>query len=120
MVEFFFWTIPAFAGYDKKGAALLTRFFVKLVPAKAGICHTRESGYRIQSLSSAKAGGISSAKAGTERCTAKLNRPEYDMLSRIYESVIQRHLDEDRQMVFLAGPRQVGKTTCSKYIETIY
>ncbi len=36
------------------------------------------------------------------------------MMQRIYQSVIEEHLSHDRQMVFLAGPRQVGKTTLGK------
>jgi uncharacterized protein len=38
-------------------------------------------------------------------------------MKRIYEQLIQTHLQEDRQMVFLAGPRQVGKTTCGLHAE---
>jgi len=34
-------------------------------------------------------------------------------MKRIYEEVIRKHLAEFRQMVFLMGPRQVGKTTLS-------
>ena len=34
-------------------------------------------------------------------------------MKRLYDALIQRHLLENRQMIFLAGPRQVGKTTCS-------
>ena len=34
-------------------------------------------------------------------------------LKRIYEGVIEEHLGENRQMLFLVGPRQVGKTTTS-------
>jgi len=30
---------------------------------------------------------------------------------RIYDAMLDRHLREDRQMAFVAGPRQVGKTT---------
>ena len=30
---------------------------------------------------------------------------------RIYDAMLDRHLHEDRQMAFVAGPRQVGKTT---------
>lgn len=33
---------------------------------------------------------------------------------RVYESVLQDHLESNRQMVFLSGPRQVGKTTLAK------
>lgn len=35
-------------------------------------------------------------------------------MKRVYHSVITSHLKHDEQMVFLAGPRQVGKTTISK------
>lgn len=35
------------------------------------------------------------------------------VLPRIYENVVANHLKELRQMVFLVGPRQVGKTTTS-------
>ncbi|MDP6480078.1 MAG: ATP-binding protein [Phycisphaerales bacterium] len=35
---------------------------------------------------------------------------------RLYDELIQTHLDSHRQMVFVGGPRQVGKTTtCSRY-----
>jgi len=39
-------------------------------------------------------------------------------MDRIYTKLIQDHLDKYHQMVFLAGPRQVGKTTISKIIQT--
>jgi uncharacterized protein len=35
-------------------------------------------------------------------------------MKRLYTTIMQQHLQHDRQMVFLAGPRQVGKTTISK------
>jgi len=35
-------------------------------------------------------------------------------MERIYESVISEHLAELRQMIFLSGPRQVGKTTTAR------
>lgn len=35
-------------------------------------------------------------------------------MDRIYRKIMDDHLINDRQMVFLAGPRQVGKTTISK------
>lgn len=35
-------------------------------------------------------------------------------MKRIYEEVISQHLSQFRQMIFLMGPRQVGKTTLSK------
>ncbi|MEI6242311.1 MAG: AAA family ATPase [Chlamydiota bacterium] len=34
-------------------------------------------------------------------------------IKRTYESVIEEHFEENRQMLFLVGPRQVGKTTTS-------
>ncbi len=36
------------------------------------------------------------------------------LLDRWYTDVLDRHLREDRQMVFLTGPRQVGKTTTAR------
>ena len=35
-------------------------------------------------------------------------------MQRLYTSIVEMHLKKYRQMVFLAGPRQVGKATCSK------
>lgn len=35
-------------------------------------------------------------------------------MKRIYEAVLTEHLQENRQMALLAGPRQVGKTTTSR------
>jgi len=35
-------------------------------------------------------------------------------MKRIYESLFRTHLDENRQMAFVCGPRQVGKTTSAK------
>lgn len=35
-------------------------------------------------------------------------------IKRLYEDLIVRHFAEDEQMLFLVGPRQVGKTTLSK------
>ena len=34
-------------------------------------------------------------------------------MKRVYEEVVEEHLKKDRQMIFLVGPRQVGKTTTS-------
>lgn len=34
-------------------------------------------------------------------------------MRRVYEAVIEEHLAENRQMGFISGPRQVGKTTTS-------
>ena len=39
---------------------------------------------------------------------------------RIYESVIAEHLRDNRQMVFLSGPRQCGKTTLAKAMADRY
>jgi len=35
-------------------------------------------------------------------------------MKRIYDGLLEEHLKEYRQMAFLSGPRQVGKTTSSK------
>lgn len=35
-------------------------------------------------------------------------------MERVYEALLEQHLAENRQMVFLSGPRQVGKTTTSQ------
>jgi len=32
-------------------------------------------------------------------------------MKRIYDTIVAKHLAEDQQMIFLVGPRQVGKTT---------
>jgi uncharacterized protein len=37
-------------------------------------------------------------------------------MNRIYDSVIQEHFKSNRQMLFLSGPRQVGKTTTTREI----
>lgn len=34
-------------------------------------------------------------------------------MERLYEHLASEHLDNERQMLFLTGPRQVGKTTTS-------
>ncbi len=41
-------------------------------------------------------------------------------LKRTYEAVIEEHLSENRQMLFLVGPRQVGKTTTSLEVSEPY
>ena len=38
----------------------------------------------------------------------------YDSFERTYESIFQEHFLHNRQMLFLVGPRQVGKTTISQ------
>jgi predicted AAA+ superfamily ATPase len=35
-------------------------------------------------------------------------------MKRLYDSIIKEHFAENRQMLFLMGPRQVGKTTTVK------
>ncbi|MDP1836721.1 MAG: AAA family ATPase [Chlamydiales bacterium] len=41
-------------------------------------------------------------------------------LKRVYEQVFEEHLLENRQMLFLVGPRQVGKTTTSLEVSETY
>ena len=41
-------------------------------------------------------------------------------MQRIYHQLIRRHLAKYRQMVFLSGPRQVGKTTLAKDFSSSY
>ena len=37
-------------------------------------------------------------------------------MEREYEKILHKHLNKSSQMIFLAGPRQVGKTTIAKHI----
>ncbi|MEN9578568.1 MAG: hypothetical protein RJA70_1577 [Pseudomonadota bacterium] len=39
---------------------------------------------------------------------------------RLYDAIVEKHLKSLRQMVFLAGPRQVGKTTVARKAADIY
>ena len=39
---------------------------------------------------------------------------------RIYEAVLEEHLRDNRQMAFLTGPRQCGKTTLAKSLSDKY
>lgn len=39
---------------------------------------------------------------------------------RLYETMIREHLADNRQMVFLSGPRQSGKTTLAESVGTFY
>lgn len=41
-------------------------------------------------------------------------------VKRLYDSIIREHLEMYRQMVFLSGPRQVGKTTIAKTFASDY
>ncbi|MEM8994937.1 MAG: AAA family ATPase, partial [Acidobacteriota bacterium] len=38
--------------------------------------------------------------------------------TRLYEKLLNRHFEEHRQMAFVMGPRQVGKTTTSRALGT--
>jgi predicted AAA+ superfamily ATPase len=40
-------------------------------------------------------------------------------VNRIYNQVVKEQLREDTQMIFLSGPRQVGKTTISYSVESL-
>lgn len=42
------------------------------------------------------------------------------MIDRIYTQVIVEHFKENKQMIFLAGPRQVGKTTLSEHLQALW
>lgn len=39
-------------------------------------------------------------------------------MKRIYDELVKMHLDEYQEMLFLTGPRQVGKTTVGQYAQT--
>ena len=39
---------------------------------------------------------------------------------RVYQTIIEAHLKDYRQMVFVSGPRQVGKTTVCEAVGTKY
>jgi len=41
-------------------------------------------------------------------------------IPRIYTEIVKRHLANDRQMVFVSGPRQVGKTTLCEGFQDVY
>lgn len=41
-------------------------------------------------------------------------------MDRVYESLIEEHFTINRQMLFISGPRQVGKTTLSLSLEKRY
>ena len=41
-------------------------------------------------------------------------------IQRIYDKIVASHLAKYRQMVFLSGPRQVGKTTVAKHFAAQY
>ena len=37
-------------------------------------------------------------------------------MKRVYHAIIEEHFGSNRQMAFISGPRQVGKTTVSRSI----
>lgn len=41
-------------------------------------------------------------------------------IPRLYEDIVRHHLSRDRQMLFLSGPRQVGKTTLCENLSSKY
>lgn len=41
-------------------------------------------------------------------------------IPRLYTDILRRHLENDRQMVFVSGPRQVGKTTLCEQFQQVY
>ena len=45
---------------------------------------------------------------------------EKTIIPRIYDAVLKRHLENDRQMAFVSGPRQVGKTTLTHSVATTF
>ena len=45
---------------------------------------------------------------------------DMDNVKRLYDGIIREHLGMYRQMVFLSGPRQVGKTTIAKAFASDY
>ena len=42
------------------------------------------------------------------------------IMRRVYDEILAEHLRERRQMAFVAGPRQVGKTTTCRGAGTVY
>ena len=41
-------------------------------------------------------------------------------IPRLYTDIVRRHIARDRQMLFLSGPRQVGKTTICEKMSSLY
>ena len=41
-------------------------------------------------------------------------------MNRLYQDIIESHLRDLEQMVFLSGPRQSGKTTIARHIASSY
>jgi len=42
------------------------------------------------------------------------------IMNRLYDTILSRHLTERRQMAFVSGPRQVGKTTSCRHVGDVY
>ena len=42
------------------------------------------------------------------------------MLPRLYDRLLRSHFEENHQMAFLAGPRQVGKTEVALGLSDVY
>lgn len=40
--------------------------------------------------------------------------------TRLYEAILRDHFAENRQMAFLSGPRQSGKTTVAETLGDVY
>ena len=40
-------------------------------------------------------------------------------MQRLYDNILQAHLTSHQEMLFLSGPRQVGKTTVSKHVKNL-
>lgn len=38
-------------------------------------------------------------------------------MRRLYESIIAEHFQSNKQMAFVCGPRQVGKTTIARSLQ---
>lgn len=41
-------------------------------------------------------------------------------IARIYDTILKDHLEKNRQMLFVSGPRQVGKTNCCSGLSDVY
>jgi len=41
-------------------------------------------------------------------------------MKRVYLSIIQKHFEKNEQMLFLVGPRQIGKTTIAKQAQKFF
>ena len=48
---------------------------------------------------------------------SSIDRILVEIMKRVYEALIREHLSINRQMLFISGPRQVGKTTLSMSLD---